>query len=82
MSGRKMFFGLFDKKQLSVMQQNDDIGLVRPEGAASSQPGATPWVCGQHTNALNGQKHCYVDNAFALTGRTTSILCTQGAAPG
>ena len=30
MSGRKMFFGLFDKKQLSVMKQNDDTGLLRP----------------------------------------------------
>ena len=32
-----------------LMQQNDDIGLVRPERAASRQPGAAPWVCGQHT---------------------------------
>ena len=33
MSGRKMFKfkWLFDKKQLSIMRQNDDIGLMRPE---------------------------------------------------
>ena len=42
------------------------LGLMRPErGSEQSAQGSALGMRATHTNALNGQKHCYVDNAFA-----------------
>ena len=55
------------------MQQNDDIGLMRPErGSEQSARGNAPGMWATHTNALKGQKHCHV---------VITLLPLQGVLP-
>ena len=64
----------------------DDLGIVRPERAASTQPRVTPWV-GMHKTNLRPERAAKlkyeVNNLAALIGRRIVVShITQGDALG
>jgi len=66
------------------MRQNDNIIEVLPrKGQPAVSPGQRPGYVGNtHKRPEWAKALLPHSNAFAHSGRTSSSLCTQGAAPG
>ena len=52
------------------------------KGQQSNSPGHRPGYGESGAIALKGQKHCWRYSAFALSGRSTATMFTQGVALG